>query len=57
MDLVNGKPTGAIRASIGYMTRKSDIIRLVEVIKDCFLKGILRKLIIIGFHNDYLSRN
>ena len=44
MDLVNGKPTGAIRASIGYMTRKSDILRLVEVIKNCFLKGVLYSL-------------
>ena len=37
IDLVDGRPTGAIRVSFGYMSRKSDVDRLVDVIRDSFL--------------------
>lgn len=38
-DLINGKPTGAIRASFGYMSTISDVDKLVSMIKKCFLQG------------------
>lgn len=35
-DLIDGSPTGSIRASFGYMTRKENVDKLVEVIRDCY---------------------
>lgn len=44
-DLVNGKPTGAVRISFGYMSKVSDVERLLSVIKSCFLDGVqVRKI-------------
>lgn len=37
LDLVAGKPTGALRVSFGYMSRRCDIIRIVDMLKTCFL--------------------
>lgn len=42
LDIVDGKPTGAVRASFGYMTRKSDINALLQLIRTSFVnrKGV-----------------
>lgn len=42
LDIVDGKPTGAVRASFGYMTSKSDIDALLNLIKNCYVnrKGV-----------------
>ncbi|XP_063703823.1 molybdenum cofactor sulfurase 3 [Culicoides brevitarsis] len=37
LDIVEGRPTGAVRASFGYMTRKSDIDALLKVIREAFV--------------------
>lgn len=37
IDIVNGTPTGVIRASFGYMTSYADIDHLLKVINDCFI--------------------
>lgn len=37
-DLVDGQPTGAVRVSVGYMTTKEDIDRVVAMIRDNYLK-------------------
>jgi molybdenum cofactor sulfurtransferase len=36
MDVINGQPTGAVRASFGLFTTESEIQRLVEVLRDNF---------------------
>uniref|UniRef100_A0A336M3F5 Molybdenum cofactor sulfurase n=1 Tax=Culicoides sonorensis TaxID=179676 RepID=A0A336M3F5_CULSO len=59
LDIVEGKPTGAVRASFGYMTRKKDIDALLNLIKTCFVnrKGIdndNQKMISI-YHDDYIQ--
>lgn len=38
-DLVDGLPTGAVRISVGYMTTKEDIDRVVSMIRDNYLKS------------------
>ncbi|XP_061390109.1 molybdenum cofactor sulfurase 3, partial [Musca vetustissima] len=36
-DLVDGVPTGAVRISIGYMTRKEDLDQVIKMIEKCYL--------------------
>ncbi|KAM7349739.1 molybdenum cofactor sulfurase [Cochliomyia hominivorax] len=43
-DLVDGVPTGAVRASFGYMTRKQDVDKLVHMIKECYLTSTEERL-------------
>ncbi|XP_073830105.1 molybdenum cofactor sulfurase [Musca autumnalis] len=38
-DLVDGVPTGAVRISIGYMTRKEDLDRVIKMIQKCYLSN------------------
>lgn len=38
-DLINGKPTGAVRVSFGYMSTIKDIETLLLMIKECFVDG------------------
>ncbi|XP_023289256.1 molybdenum cofactor sulfurase 1 isoform X2 [Orussus abietinus] len=38
-DLINGKPTGAIRISLGYMSTIDDVQRVLLMIRKCFLDG------------------
>ncbi|XP_043587723.1 molybdenum cofactor sulfurase 1 [Bombus pyrosoma] len=38
-DLINGKPTGAVRASFGYMSTIKDVQTLLLMIKKCFVDG------------------
>ncbi|XP_053603634.1 molybdenum cofactor sulfurase isoform X2 [Plodia interpunctella] len=38
IDLVQGKPTGAVRASFGYHNTFNDVDKLMEMIHQCFLK-------------------
>ncbi|CAL4060995.1 unnamed protein product, partial [Meganyctiphanes norvegica] len=37
-DLVNGKPTGSVRVSFGYMSTYEDADHLIKMIIDCFVK-------------------
>ncbi|XP_055912772.1 molybdenum cofactor sulfurase 3 [Eupeodes corollae] len=37
-DLIDGIPTGAVRMSFGYMTRKDDVDKALRIIADCYLK-------------------
>lgn len=36
-DLVDGIPTGSVRVSIGFMTGKSDVDAVLEMIKNCYV--------------------
>ncbi|XP_066581358.1 molybdenum cofactor sulfurase isoform X2 [Prorops nasuta] len=40
-DLINGKPTGAIRISFGYMSTIKDVDTILNMIKKCFVDGPL----------------
>ncbi|EAT36178.1 AAEL011729-PA [Aedes aegypti] len=44
-DLIDGQPTGSVRVSFGYMTRKEDIDCLLEMVEKCYI----RKTIANGF--------
>ncbi|XP_045209996.2 molybdenum cofactor sulfurase-like [Mercenaria mercenaria] len=39
-DLVDGKPTGAVRVSFGYMSTLEDAQRCLQFIVDCFLESV-----------------
>ncbi|CAG0912481.1 unnamed protein product [Notodromas monacha] len=39
LDLVNGRPTGCIRISFGYMSGHRDVSALLRVIAECFVDG------------------
>ncbi len=41
MDLVDGKPTGAVRISFGYMSTIQDAENFLKFIKECFVKNQL----------------
>lgn len=44
-DLVKGQPTGSIRVSFGYMTTKSDVDKLINMLTSYFVHGSpVRKL-------------
>ncbi|KAL5277141.1 MOCOS family protein [Megaselia abdita] len=43
-DLVDGLPTGAVRVSVGYMTTKEDIDRVVSMIRDNYLKSTEQRI-------------
>lgn len=43
-DLVDGVPTGAVRISFGYMTRKEDIDKVVQMIEECYLTTAEKRL-------------
>lgn len=55
LDLVDGKPTGAVRASFGYMTRKADIDAVLNLIRSCFVnrKGVEQEDHKQIFHNEH----
>lgn len=36
-DLLDGRPTGAVRISLGYMTRREDIDRLLAMLRDSYV--------------------
>ena len=38
-DLVNGRPSGAIRASFGYMSTKDDVDAILSMLRKCFVTG------------------
>ncbi|XP_076294730.1 molybdenum cofactor sulfurase isoform X1 [Lasioglossum baleicum] len=38
-DLINGRPTGAVRVSFGYMSTLKDVQTLLFMIKECFVDG------------------
>ncbi|KAI9589359.1 molybdenum cofactor sulfurase 3 [Glossina fuscipes] len=44
VDLIDGVPTGAVRVSLGYMSRETDIDDVVNMIKDCYLSPPQRRL-------------
>ncbi|XP_055842708.1 molybdenum cofactor sulfurase 3 [Episyrphus balteatus] len=43
-DLIDGLPTGAVRMSFGYMTRKKDVDKALKMIADCYLSGSSQRL-------------
>lgn len=44
-DLIEGQPTGSIRISFGYMSRKMDADKLLQMIEACFAsKPLVKKL-------------
>lgn len=36
-DVIDGKPTGAIRMSVGYMTSRRELDSLLRLIRTCWL--------------------
>ena len=36
VDLINGKPTGSVRISFGYMSRQADVDTLLQLIREGF---------------------
>lgn len=40
VDLFNNVPTGSVRVSVGYMTRKKDLDALIEMIRKCYLNQV-----------------
>ncbi|EEZ98196.1 molybdenum cofactor sulfurase 1 [Tribolium castaneum] len=53
-DLVDGYPTGSVRVSFGYMSRKIDADKLLEMVENCFVtKPVIKKIPHKG-RNDYL---
>lgn len=43
LDLINGRPTGAIRASFGYYNTYDDVDKLIQMICRCFVATKLKK--------------
>ncbi|PVD35835.1 hypothetical protein C0Q70_02804 [Pomacea canaliculata] len=43
VDLVNGRPTGSVRVSFGYMSSLTDAIRCLNFMVDCFLDTIVSR--------------
>nr|CAD7455575.1 unnamed protein product [Timema tahoe] len=44
-DLIDGKPTGSVRVSFGYMSTKEDVDRVLRMITTCFLEEpVIHKL-------------
>lgn len=43
-DLIDGIPTGAVRMSFGYMTRKEEADKALKMIADCYLKTSAERL-------------
>ena len=41
-DLIAGRPTGAVRVSFGYMSRRRDADRLLLMVRQCFVSAELR---------------
>eukprot|EP00117_Sycon_ciliatum_P000563 scpid8009/ scgid6098/ Molybdenum cofactor sulfurase; Molybdenum cofactor sulfurtransferase len=37
MDMIDGRPTGAVRISFGYMSNVADVMAVVNFIRSCFL--------------------
>ncbi|KAJ0178824.1 hypothetical protein K1T71_005599 [Dendrolimus kikuchii] len=44
IDLVNGRPTGAIRVSFGYFNTFNDVDKLIHMICKCFIKANVKKV-------------
>lgn len=38
-DLIDGKPTGAVRISFGYMSTIKDVKIILKMLKECFISG------------------
>ncbi|XP_059486505.1 molybdenum cofactor sulfurase 2 isoform X2 [Neocloeon triangulifer] len=43
IDLLGGRPTGSVRASLGYCSTKEDVDKLISLLKKCFLETAERK--------------
>uniref|UniRef100_A0A8D8D5R7 Molybdenum cofactor sulfurase n=1 Tax=Culex pipiens TaxID=7175 RepID=A0A8D8D5R7_CULPI len=55
-DLIGGQPTGSVRVSFGYMSRREDVDRLIEMVEKCYVKkkmanGLTRKQIVSNYKN------
>ena len=40
VDIIDGRPTGAVRVSFGYMSTFDDVKKLVDFIKECFCETL-----------------
>ncbi|XP_065089184.1 molybdenum cofactor sulfurase 2-like [Ochlerotatus camptorhynchus] len=47
-DMIEGQPTGTARVSFGYMNKKEDVDRLVEMIRDCFVSKTVSKVAVVS---------
>lgn len=52
--MVDGYPTGSIRVSLGYMSRRKDAEKLIEMIETCFVTQPAIKKIPPKEYNSYL---
>ncbi|XP_050664307.1 molybdenum cofactor sulfurase isoform X2 [Leptidea sinapis] len=57
IDLINGKPTGAIRVSFGYYNTFSDVDKLIAMICKCFVKIEIPKHIRIMNMNTNVTKS
>lgn len=56
MDLIEGRPTGSVRISFGYMSTREDAKKLLSFIKKCFIDESLKPdLIMVMFVLHMLS--
>ena len=40
IDIIDGRPTGSVRISFGYMSDFSDAEKFLNFIKDCFVENV-----------------
>ncbi|GAB0094420.1 Molybdenum cofactor sulfurase [Sergentomyia squamirostris] len=52
-DLINGIPTGCIRASMGYMTTKDNVDALIHMIENCYCRSNSRTLPLASIPSIY----
>lgn len=55
VDLVNGRPTGAIRVSFGYYNTFTDVDKLILMICRCFVKTKIKKPIRLISHYENIE--
>lgn len=56
-DLIKGKPTGAVRISLGYMSTIEDVEILLQMITKCFLSKSNEKLYVPEVYNETQNTN
>ncbi|EAT36182.1 AAEL011727-PA [Aedes aegypti] len=47
-DMIEGRPTGTVRVSFGYMNKKEDVNRLVDMINDCFVSKAVSNVAMVS---------
>ncbi|XP_050405457.1 molybdenum cofactor sulfurase isoform X1 [Patella vulgata] len=56
-DLINGKPTGSVRISFGYMSTLTDAVKCLQFIIECFLQGSNPSPLIIQQAEDIVKKS